>query len=144
MRNIFSQFGSWYMLHLDKWLSFSTLFDMTPPAHWPLQWAYLTFIILSIVIGVILILLPIHTGTKQRLSNVLLSNGMIGFILFFFRFQQIPLLGMNIFRLIQEIVFVVWLLVIFRYARTHIPKERLAEKIAERRNKYLPKANRSS
>jgi hypothetical protein len=127
------------MAHLDKWLSFTTLLDVTPPVLWPLQRAYLAFVTLSIIVALVLLFLPVHTASKQRLGTLLWTNGAIGIVLFFFRYQQIPLLGMNLWRLIQEIVFVAWLLFILRFMRKQIPADRFTEKVIERRNKYLPK-----
>jgi len=81
----------------------------------------------------------IPEGLRRRFNALCWNNLVIGLILFFFRYQRIPLLGMDIWRFVQEIVLIVWLVIIFRYWRRQLPKERFSEQVIAHKQKYLPK-----
>ena len=83
--------------------------------------------------------LHVNEGLKQRLSPLLWTNFWLGIFLFFFRWQSIPLIGMDLWRFLQEVAIIVWVLVVVFYRRKQYPKEVLAEKAEAYRNRFLPK-----
>lgn len=104
------------------------------------MWGYVGFIGLCWLVGIGGNFLPIHRSLKSRILSLAWTNAILGIFLFFFRFEGIPLLGMDIWRLLQEILTVVWIISIIRYSRTHLKHELMSEKVTSYRQKFLPKA----
>ena len=121
------------------WVATSTLFYGTPPAIWPGQYAYAAFLAVCGVAAIVLLLVRFYPPVQERLSTLLWTNLFLGLLLYFLRVQQIPALGMDFWRYIQEISFVIWLGVILNFARIQYPIDQLAARVTERKTKYLPK-----
>ena len=133
MQNPFSNLG--------KWWSPSDLIATIPPEHWKYEIGYLVMLGVFLALAIALIFMKkVRTSLKDRLYSFLWTNIILGLILFFFRVQQIPLLGMDIWRFIQEIAIVIWIALIVRFYRKVYRKEALIQKVEERKTKYLPKA----
>jgi hypothetical protein len=126
-------------LRLDSWFNLSTLLATNPPAQWNFMWAYLVFLGICFLGTILCLVIRFYLPLRTRLTNLFLTNVVLGAILFFFRYQQVPLLGMDILRTLQEIGFVIWLIIIVSHIRVAKPKEALAALVEERRTKYLPK-----
>jgi len=122
---------------LSQWLL--NLISIVPPATWAWRWFYVGVIGAFLVGGIVIIFLKIRPTVKARISNLCWTNVVLGLLLYFFRDQRVPYVGMDIFRFFQEIGMVIWINTIIWYARNQIPKEKLAEAVTERRTKYLPK-----
>jgi len=144
MRVFWSHIADWFAAHVGPYWSPAGLFSMTPPAVWTFQWVYVGIIGACVVGGIAMLFAKkLRPGLRERISSFCWNNVVIGVILFFFRYQQIPLLGMDLWRFIQEIGMVVWLFFIYQYWTLAIPQETLAEQIVAHKNKYLPKPKKS-
>jgi hypothetical protein len=144
MRIFWSHIGDWLATHVGPYWSPAGLVNMTPPAVWVFQWAYLGLIITCLVAAVAMLFAKrLRPGLRERISSFGWYNAVIGTILFFFRYQRIPLLGMDGWRFLQEIGMIVWLILIIRYARVAIPQQSLAEQVVAHKAKYLPKPKNS-
>ena len=140
MRAFWSHFVTWFTNHVSPYWSPSGLISMTPPQTWVFEKGYVIMLALFLVGGLVsLFVKRIPEGLRRRFNALCWNNLVIGLILFFFRYQRIPLLGMDIWRFVQEIVLIVWLVIIFRYWRRQLPKERFSEQVIAHKQKYLPK-----
>jgi len=135
---------SWHTF--THWLHtwFSGLFAINPALTWPLQWAYLALVVACLIGAIILALWKEDYSFKQPLYQLLWTNFWIGIFLFFFRYQALPILGMDIWRFIQEVAIVVWLVSIVRTYRRKLPHEQLTAKVTAYKEKYLPKAKKKA
>jgi hypothetical protein len=124
--------------HLGDWWHAHTLFLYTPPADWPLMWAYVGFTAACWILGIALAFLKIHANLKTTLARFLWANALIGPLLWFFRYERLPLMGMDIWRLIQFICDVVWIVLIIRYIRTTHRKTKVKEQVTAYKNRFLP------
>lgn len=80
------------------------------------------------------------TETFRRIGQLGVTMGLLGLLLFFFAYQEIPFLGMRVWFLLWGIGLLVWVGMVVRYATKIVPAER--RRLSERteRNKYLPRA----
>ena len=135
MRNFSHQFTTW----ITNW--FNQLISLTPAISWKYQWVYGGLLIVFLLVGIGLIFWKkLYPTLKHQLSAMVWFNFFLGAILFFFRYQRIPLLGMDLWRFIQEIEIVIWILLILRYRLVKYPKEMISQKVVSYKSKYLPKA----
>ena len=80
--------------------------------------------------------------TKNLYSQIftwLLTIGLIGPLLLFFRYQQIAYLGSRIMLILLILVFVVWGIFILYIKFIVMPGEIIKQKAKEKYEKYLPK-----
>lgn len=115
------------------------LLETTPPPHWQYYWAYVALVIGCLLLGVIVGFSKIHPQIKSRLLVLLWVNGILGLLLWWVRLLQIPIIGMDLWRFLQELGIVIWILWIVFYVRRHYPKIKLKEQTIAYREKYLPK-----
>ncbi|MBU6389340.1 hypothetical protein KGQ71_02380 [Patescibacteria group bacterium] len=116
---------------------------MTPAPIWKYQWEYVGVLGILLVLGITLLFLKkIRPALRESLSNFAWTNLVLGVIIFFFRYQQIPLLGMDLWRFLQEVEMVIWLIVILRYRVVVYPQEKLEEKVISYKSRFLPKPKR--
>lgn len=101
---------------------------------------YLVLLGLLLLGGTISLIFRLPGRLNRQISELCWNNLWIGAVLFFFRYQHIPILGMDLWRLLQEIAIVVWFSIIILRFRQSYPKERLADKVLEYRTRYLPKS----
>jgi uncharacterized membrane protein len=141
MTHAWSTFTTWFgNLAIWQWWSPAGLFLGTPGETWKFQWSYVALVSACFIGGIILTFWKQgHPYLKSSLSRLLWSNFWLGLFLFFFRFQRIPILGMDIWRFIQEIAMIAWLVVMARTYSKQRPQEVLQEKVAAYKNRYLPK-----
>jgi hypothetical protein len=128
-----SHFGLW------KWWNPADFLLATPPTSWSFKWIDLGLVIALFVLGLIALSPRIHESLRNRLLAFSWYNFFIAGILFLTRWAGIPVLGMDLWRFIQEIVMIIWIVFIIRYQLHHRPKEKLQEKVQEYRTRYLPK-----
>ena len=128
-------------LPLWQWWNPAGFLNGTPPATWPFEKADLVVVIGLLVLGLVAFIPRIPSGLRSRLLSFAWYNFPIAGILFLTRWQAIPVLGMDLWRLVQEIIMIVWLVSIVQYQLHHQPKEELQEKVKAYREKYLPKPN---
>lgn len=104
------------------------------------MWGYVGVIAACLVAALFLSFWKrIDEGLRNRLLNFFWTQVFLGGFIFFCRYQQIPYLGSNILRFLQEVSMVVWLGFILTYRVRTVPQKRLAEEAQARFNKYLPK-----
>lgn len=104
------------------------------------MWPFAGFLILSLVVAIALLFIKkMDANLHEGLSNLCWTFALVGGLLFFCRYTQIPYLGNDLIRLILELACVAWLVVIIIAARKALPAAKLQTKIEDRRTKYLPK-----
>ena len=131
-----------FIIWVSTWLQ--QLVAMNPSPVWKYQWVYVGVLSILLVLGVgLLFIKKGRPALREQLANFAWVNLGFGIIIFFFRYQRIPLLGMDLWRLLQEGEMLVWLLLILRYRLVIYPKETLEEKIVSYRSKYLPRPKQS-
>jgi hypothetical protein len=113
-----------------------------PPVVWYFQWLYLGLVLLFLLAGIVLLFVRMNTEYKNRWLNFLFGNVAIGILLYFFRDQRLPYLGMDLLRGIHEIGILVWLNSVIFYYRTTYKKEQMQQIAIDRKSKYLPKAKK--
>lgn len=99
----------------------------------------MSLVALCFIGGVLSIFLKIRPSLKARLQSFFWWNTFLGVLLYFFRDQRVPYLGMDLLRLIQEIGIVFWINSIVLFSRTGLKKELIADQVKARKEKYLPK-----
>jgi len=123
------------------------LFSATPPLDNELT------ITLAIIFGVIIFLgiiiiailakkarrIPPYQDLKDRVANTFINFGIIGLMLVFFRWQEIPYLSAPILVLILIIVFLIYLSYTIMFWRRTTVKEIIKFKKEKAYRKYLPK-----
>jgi hypothetical protein len=135
-----AQLQQFFGTTLANWWSPKNLLLVTPSETWPLRWFYLGLLALLFIVGMVTLFLKIRPSVKGRIQNLIWVNFFLGMVLYFFRDQRIPFIGMDILRFIQELALIFWINGIVLFARTQVPKETIAEKVAARKSKYLPKS----
>jgi|GEM_PF-6353928 len=120
---------------------FQSLFYLQPVAAWNYQWWYLAFIVLSLIVALAPLFLKkfIHQTLRNRLINWGWTQVLIGLVLGFSRYYDLPYLGMDALRTLQELSAYIWIIFILKYAFQVLPTQLVKEKAEVRRNKYLPK-----
>ena len=81
------------------------------------------------------------TEVFNRAGRLGVTMGLIGLIIFFFSFEQIPFFGARFWYLFWGLGFLSWTAAIVRYVIRVVPRERSAEVARQEREKYLPKAH---
>jgi hypothetical protein len=145
MQTQWTTLTNWFSgLSAEEIFSFKNLTSMTPPFEWKFMWIYASLLIFFWIGSIVSTFIKVHPSLKSRLSAFFWTYALLGSLLFVFRYFGIPLLGMDLWRTILEISAVVWAVSIVRYALKGLRQEKLAEKIEERRTKYLPKPKKKS
>ena len=99
------------------------------------------------VIGLSLRVVRHHTKDKPkralfaRVSNMVVTMGVLGLILFFFLYEQINFFGAHFWWLFWTIGLIVWIVSVIRFARTKLAPASEEQLRQKERAKYLPKAN---
>lgn len=133
-----SQIQVFFSETLPHWWSPSGLIQIKPAAIWLLRWEYVGLIGLCLLVAIVTLFLKIRPSLRSRIQNFAWSNVAIGLVLYFFRDQRVPYLGMDLLRFLQELGMVFWINGIVLFARKGMQKEVLAEQVQSRREKYLP------
>lgn len=104
------------------------------------MWVYVGFAGVQAVGIPLTYFLPIHASLKARIYQLFWTNVILSPILFFFRFEGVPLFGMDVWRTLQELATVIWIGYIVYYVRTGLRQELLTEAVHAYKGRYLPKA----
>lgn len=80
------------------------------------------------------------TETFRRIGQLGVTMGLLGLLLFFFAYQEIPFLGMRVWFLLWGVGLFVWIGTVVRYATKIVPAERRRLSARSERSKYLPRA----
>lgn len=132
--------SSFFHTTLPTWWSPAGLIEITPLHAWVFRWWYVGLIALCLIVAVASSFLRLRQSLRVRIQNLAWTNVFIGVVLYFSRDQQLPYLGMDILRLLQEVCLVVWINATIWFYRTSYQKELVHEKVSARREKYLPKS----
>lgn len=130
--------------HFDwsKLWSTNSAFQTTPPIQWHYMWFYVGFAILYLLLGIwFLFRRGIYPPYRGLLLNFFWTNAILSGILFFMRYERVPLLGMDFLRTLHIASILVWVAFIGYYRLTAYNRDKMAILIEERRNKYLPKTH---
>ncbi|MCX6812022.1 MAG: hypothetical protein NTW79_00140 [Candidatus Berkelbacteria bacterium] len=93
-------------------------------------------IIIAIILG---FNKKIHRGLKNRLYNFLLTIGILGVIILWFRWESINYLGNRFVEILLLLTIVIWYFAITAYAVFKMPREVRLRKSEDRYRYYLPK-----
>lgn len=133
-----SQLHAFFTETLPSWWSPSGLIQVNPGPVWHFRWEYVGLIALCLVVALVSIFLKIRPSLKARIQAFAWTNVIIGVLLYFFRDQQIPYIGMDLLRFLQELGMVFWINGIVHFSRSKMKVEVVAEQVQARREKYLP------
>ncbi len=78
----------------------------------------------------------------RKIANFMLTSGLLGFVWFFFTFEEAYLIGARFWLLVLAIGAIVWMVNIVKFARVTIPQERERIALRSEGNKYLPRRSR--
>ncbi len=76
----------------------------------------------------------------QRFAKLMFTTAVLGYILLFFAYEQVPLLGMRLWFLLLTLLFCYWLVRAIVFAVRDYPHMKQHEDERLRFNKYLPNA----
>lgn len=138
---IITNISNWFRaIPWESFWSSKTAFSVFPPANWNYMWYYIGFAaICYILLIVMLFLKKINPEIKTRVNSFLVTNIWLCLFFGFFRYQRIPIMGMDFIRTLQIVVAIFWIISIIRFKKIILPQIILHQKVEERRNKYLPK-----
>ncbi len=130
---------------LSNYWSFQNLFAYRPLLQWPLQWWYVGMLALLLVVLVVSFIIRKKIGQEvaSLLINFCLTNLFWGGILYFFRVQRIPLFGMDIWRLLQELSMAIYLGVALPATIRAARINKQEQKQVAAKEKYLPKPKKA-
>lgn len=141
MTQIFSDISTGFRTFtFHSWLT--NLVAPIPPFEWNFLWLYVGLLGLFLIAGIVLAFIKMDSAYKNRWLNFLFGNVGIGILLYFFRDQRLPYLGMDLIRVLHEIGILVWLNSVIWYARTTYREQQLQHIAIDRKSKYLPKAKK--
>lgn len=128
-------------------LSLNFWFQIQPPMF--LYWTGLVMLVVftvMILVGLFARIYAVKSNLEKlvrravsRTGTMLLTMGLVGWLLYGLVYESVPILSMRIWLLAWLICLGIWIWSIMRYVRVEIPakKEMAAER--ERMNKWIPK-----
>ncbi len=128
-------------------LSLSFWFGLQPPPlhYWSVR-LFLVFFCACICIGIVAKTYGVRRALDrfvrraiERTGDLFLIMGVFGLLLFFFSYEQVPVLSMRLFYLVWLAVFVIWARGIYRYVRVEIPEKYARQARRTEMEKWLPK-----
>ena len=136
-------------INLHKLLDTKYLFETFPDETGLYQYLYIVFglMIAGAVVFYFLKRKSNNKLTKHLYSQIftwLMTVGLIGPLLLFFRYQQIAYLGSRIMLLALALTFVVWGIYILYIKCIVMPGEIIKQKAKEKYEKYLPRQKTGS
>lgn len=78
----------------------------------------------------------------NRISNLLITMGILGVILYFFSFEEVQLFGARFWYPLWIIVTLVWVFFLVRFVHRDVPAKRAREESLRAQGKYLPHQHR--
>lgn len=124
-------------------------FDLTPTALSPLfaQIFFVLFALLVLAGAVVRIIAKNNTADKyqrivtERCGRIAFVGGMLGFIVYFFTFEEIQFFGARFWFLVWGIAVLAACVRVWMYAKKTVPQLRLRDQSRADTNKYLPRRN---
>ena len=99
--------------------------------------AFIAILIATVIIFFLKRRSGIYKRILSRVYSLLLSNLVVGALLFFFRFELVPFLSARFWAGIWAIVVITWIYFIIKEAKK-IPAKRKAFEMEQEKNKYIP------
>lgn len=135
-------------MNLRNFFSFSYWVTQPKSMSGATFWVEVVFLLLLAAVGfVALFYVSIfksvtQTTLWQKISSLSLTMGISGLVLFFFREQNVVLLGWRIWFLFWGITLIFWASKVSIYAFRRVPEIQKEAVERERRQKYLPKGQK--
>ncbi len=117
-----------------------------------IQWVSVFFLVLFaalVILGVIAKIYAVKSNLEkllrravQRAGNLLLTMGLVGLLLYFFTYENVPILSMRIWLLVLLGSGIAWAWSIYHYVKVEIPAKHGMQAERDRMNKWLPKAKK--
>lgn len=121
----------------NKFFDWTRLLEPTPSSEWKFIWWAFGLSAGLLFLALVRAFWPGDLDLKHKTENLLVTLGILGLLLTFFRWQQIPYFSARIVWLALAIGGLIWLLLIIYYRQVRLPKKILQLKVAERKKKYL-------
>jgi multisubunit Na+/H+ antiporter MnhG subunit len=87
---------------------------------------------------------PVTGKIKGKINTWMTSLGIIGFVIIFFRWQQMGFLAKNFTIELISLIWFIWLVFIIIYVLRKFPKEAKLYQERQRIKKYLPKSRKKN
>lgn len=123
--------------NFNNFFNWSRLLDPAPVGDWKFIWWTVGVCGAAIILAIVRAFWPGDLVLKHRTEAWLWTLGILGLILTFFRWQQIPYFSSRILWSALLIWLLIWGTLIIIYRQVKLPKKILAKKIEERKKKYL-------
>lgn len=107
-----------------------------------LTWLFGGILILAVIFRILLIVQRkkvLIIKFWRKLFQLTLVMGLVGFVLLFFFYEGVPILGARFWFLLWILVFIVWLVFILIFLILKIPKIKKETEEKKQFEKYLPK-----
>ncbi len=137
------------MINLQPVLTASFWFDLTPNAMGPLfsKIFFIIFAVLVIAASAARIVAnnkltdKYHKIIALRAANIAFITGILGFVIYFFTFEEIQFFGSRFWFLVLLLGVIVAVVRLLKYAKKDVPAMRKHEQSKAEVNKYLPRRN---
>ncbi len=123
--------------NFNNFFNWSRIVDPAPTGDWKFMWWVVGICAAAIILGIVRVFLPGDLFLKRRIEGWLWTFGVLGLMLTFFRWQQIPYFSARLLWLALLIWLFIWAILICYYRLVKLPKKILAKKVEERKKKYL-------
>jgi hypothetical protein len=132
---------NWSDITLSAFTQPNELFQSRPSFVWELKPLYMVFLAILLLAGIVTPFLKkwLRDEVRKPIVQTAWTHFFIGIVLFYLRDSRVPVLGMDIWRVIQYIALIVWFVLYVTHLRTTVKTISLKEEVALRREKYLPK-----
>jgi uncharacterized membrane protein YkvI len=136
---------------MQNLLSLNFWFELYPPAltPWTIRIMLVIFVALLLV-GIVGKIYSIKTKlekwtrrTVDKASSMLITMGVLGLMIFFFGYEQIPILSMKFGYIIWIVLLGIWLYFLYNFIFNEIPRQRKLKQEREHVDKWLPKPKKS-
>jgi hypothetical protein len=119
---------------------YRTAFLSRPLPTWPFMEGYVAFLVILFLAGIVVLLRRrLYAPYRSVLLQFFWTNLFLATLLFFFRWQRIPIFGMDFLRTAHFLFMLGWVALILKYRLTAYRRDRLMILVEERRQKYLPR-----
>lgn len=131
-------------MNFSNFLKSEYWFSQPSPAVKEVYWVWVGGLLILVAIGIFSLVAKMYLKDKtlntflDKLSSLGLTTGILGLIFFFFRQQNVFLLGYRMWFLLWGILFLVWAIKVLKYYFKRIPEIKSEQQERMRKQKYLP------
>lgn len=137
------------MIDLRPLISPSFWFDLTPTALGPFfERAFFAVFALMVIAGMATRIAARNKLTDKyerimalRAANLAFVYGLVGFVIYFFTFEEIEFFGARFWFLVWFIALIISIVRLVRYVKKEVPALRHRDQSRVEANKYLPRRN---